>query len=184
MEIWRDVVGFEGLYKVSNYGNVLSVKSNRLLKPFDNKGYLRVQLWKDGKCFKRLVHRLVAEAFLEKPGDGYQVNHKDLNKKNNHVDNLEWVIPEENVRHAIETIDGRRERLKHDMSAIGKKYGYIGAEKSKKPVVQIDVKTGEIINEFSSAREAAKATGSCYKKISAVCLGLRKTHNGYRWAFK
>lgn len=117
-EEWKDVVGFEDYFKISNYGNVFSKRTQRLLKPHKSKsGYVTVATKIGGRggeayCFK--LHRLVAEAFLEKPSqelleaalltkyNKVVVNHKDLNKDNNFVDNLEWCTYKENINHAID----------------------------------------------------------------------------------
>lgn len=107
-EIWKDVADYEGLYIVSNYGNVASVKSDikipRLLKRTINpNGYYIVSLRKDGKARTFLVHRLVAASFIENPENKPFVNHIDGNKKNPRADNLEWVTPAENHDHAMKT---------------------------------------------------------------------------------
>lgn len=185
MEIWKDIKGYEGLYQISDHGNVKNLRTNKLMKPeLLKKGYLRVGLSLNGDRKRFLIHVLVASNFIsEKPSNNSEVNHKDLNKKNNKVDNLEWTTPSENVNHAIINIDGRKERLQKNMSLIGRKYSYIGVEASKKPVQQINKDTGEIIAEFESAREASKKTNSNYKNISQVCNGEKKTHNGYIWKF-
>lgn len=181
---WADIKGFEGLYKVSNYGEVFSIRANKILKPYLNGGYLRIGLSKNGKRTAKMVHVLVAEAFIgEKPFDGAQVNHKDLDRQNNRADNLEWCSGSENVRHCLATAPGRIEKLAASMSEIGKKFGHIGAEAAKKPVMQIDAKSKKMIAVFPSAREAAKQTGASYKNISDVCTGKKKTHRGFVWAF-
>ena len=105
-EIWKDVVGFEGLYKVSNFGNVISTRRNYskgtwYLKPFYNGGYLRVSLVVNCKKKSFLVHRLVAEAFIPNPDNRDTVNHIDGCKTNNHVENLEWTTPSENQIHLV-----------------------------------------------------------------------------------
>lgn len=110
-EIWKDIEGYEGLYQVSNLGNVKSLRKRidkgkchryfdeKILKPIEtNRGYLRVKLCKDRKIKKIRVHRLVAEAFIKRPE--LEVNHIDGNKKNNKVENLEWVTQRENKQHA------------------------------------------------------------------------------------
>ena len=91
MEEWKNVIGYEGLYEVSNMGNVRNVRRNTLLKLSKNKyGYIRVFLYKNGISTGFQVHRLVAQAFLPNPDNLPQVNHKDEDKSNNRVDNLEW----------------------------------------------------------------------------------------------
>ena len=99
-EQWRPVVGYEGLYEVSSYGNVRSIKRDIILKPRDNGVYLRVNLYKNGKLKGCSVHRLVAEAFIPNPENLETVNHIDEDKTNNHVYNLEWMTRKENVRHS------------------------------------------------------------------------------------
>lgn len=104
-EQWKDIKGYEGLYEVSNFGNVRSLdrvirskhngtmlRKGRILTPFyeEKKGYYQVSLSKDGKNKKHRVHRLVASAFLDNPHNYTDVNHKDEVKTNNNVDNLEW----------------------------------------------------------------------------------------------
>jgi hypothetical protein len=114
MEIWKPIEGYETLYEVSNYGRVKSKerfttgKRNRklpskILKPFENNGYLRVSLCKDGKSRDIRVHRLVAIAFIENHQNKPYINHKDGNPGNNHFTNLEWCTQKENIRHAYKT---------------------------------------------------------------------------------
>ena len=115
LETWRSVVGYEGLYKVSNRGRVKSI--TRLVKRkketqrvpgkimalgLHTGGYLIVNLSKDGRRSYPFVHRLVAEVFIRNPKNKPQVNHKDANKQNNSTVNLEWVTQEENTKHAVE----------------------------------------------------------------------------------
>ena len=89
-EIWVDIKGYEGQYQVSNTGYVKSIKRNRILKTTNVKGYLQISLSDHGNIKKRLVHRLVAEAFIPNLDDLPYVNHKDENTMNNSVENLEW----------------------------------------------------------------------------------------------
>lgn len=118
MEIWKSCVGLEGLYEVSNLGNVKSVERMvthycgglkkspaKLLKPGKGKnGYLTLSLCVDGEKSNHSVHRLVALAFIENPDHKTQVNHKDGNKHNNVAQNLEWVTVSENAKHAYSVL--------------------------------------------------------------------------------
>lgn len=102
MELWKDIKGYEGHYQISNSGEVKSLKKNRQ-KILSNRvnafGYHHVSLLKDGKTKEKLVHRLVAEHFLNET-EKETVNHIDCNKINNHVDNLEWATRSEQMIHA------------------------------------------------------------------------------------
>jgi len=108
-EEWRDVVGFEGFYQVSNLGRIRSVarictdgkEVKGQIRKVQGSTYLSIDLWKDGKNFNKSVHRIVAEAFLPNPSNLPEVNHKDSNPQNNSVDNLEWVTCSENSRHRL-----------------------------------------------------------------------------------
>ena len=97
MEIFKDIKGYPG-YQISNFGRIWSNKSNRYLNPFlNNAGYRAINLIAiNGKRKGELIHRLVALAFIDNPDKKPEVNHKDRNKENNHVDNLEWVTHGEN----------------------------------------------------------------------------------------
>ena len=109
IEIWKPVKEFEGLYEVSNLGQVRSLnykrtKGTKILKlVIDKDGYLRVNLYKNGKQYNKKVHRLVTAAFIPNPEGKTEVNHIDGNKTNNRVENLEWVTHSENIQHAWES---------------------------------------------------------------------------------
>lgn len=177
--IWKEIKGFEN-YQISNTGLIRN--EEKILSPFDNNGYDRIQLINGDKKQKKLIHRLVAEHFIPNPGNKPQVNHKDLNTKNNDVDNLEWVTNQENVQHAIENIPERRKQLKEGMSIIGKKYGRQNGINSSKAINQYNL-DGELIDTFSSAREAHRELGISYKCISKCCNGNLKTYKGFIWKF-
>ena len=92
-EVWKDIPHYEGLYQISNLGNVWSINNNYLMKPFELKGYLKITLSnKYGKKKQERINRLVALAFLSNPNKYTQVNHIDENKLNNNVNNLECVV--------------------------------------------------------------------------------------------
>ena len=103
IEIWKDIAGYEGLYKVSNKGRVYSYVSNKFLSPAPNEvtGYINVLLTKSKKSKFYPVHRLVAAAFIENPKNAPVVNHIDADRTNNCVDNLEWCTHKENAQHSI-----------------------------------------------------------------------------------
>lgn len=103
-ETWKDIPNYEGIYQVSNLGNVKSLKKNITLKQFgDNYGYLQVILYKKYSRKTGKVHRLVGLAFIDNPEGKPQINHKDGNKHNNHVSNLEWMTNKENKKHAMDS---------------------------------------------------------------------------------
>ena len=99
--IMKDIPGWEGKYACDTKGNVYSYRSNKFLSPSKNKrGYMHVTFINDGKRYDYRVHRLIAMTFLDNFENKPQVNHKDGNKSNNNLYNLEWVTPEENIQHA------------------------------------------------------------------------------------
>ena len=103
MEIWKEISGYNGKYQVSSWGRVRNAETGNILKPYKNgKGYLKVGLMVKGKKNpeKHRVNRLVAKAFIENPNNLPQVNHKDGNKENNSVTNLEWITNSDNMKHA------------------------------------------------------------------------------------
>ena len=173
-EIWKDVPGYEGLYQVSNMGRVKSLIVSRahpiapriLALSEDRKGYLRCRL-KDRSV---PIHRLVAVAFIQNPGNKPQVNHIDGNKKNNCTENLEWVTNTENQRHAFN---------------LGLKTTSHLTKATSKPVVQYS-KFGNYVAKFKSENEASRKTGICQSSITACCNKKkhRKTAGGYIWRFE
>lgn len=167
-EVWKDIEGYEGLYQVSNLGNVKSlnyqgVSREKILKPFINSdGYKRVMLYKN-KTIKRLsVHRLVAQAFIENPNNYSCVNHKDENNQNNVVSNLEWCTYKYNNNFGT-----RNARIVKALS---------------KQVYQYS-KDGELIAVWESTNEAGR-NGYNQGSVVSCCNGKLKTHKGYIWSYE
>jgi len=102
-ERWRKVVGYEGLYEVSDCGNLRNEKTGKGLLKRNSKGYLVIDLHKEGERKSFRVHRLVAQAFIKNPDNLSQVNHIDGRKMNNYRSNLEWNSPKQNIRHSVLT---------------------------------------------------------------------------------
>lgn len=121
--IWKDIPSYEGLYLINCNGDVLSLHSGKIRKStLSGKGYRKISLTGNNhKKTQHLIHRLVAEVFLTKPSDSMnEVNHKNLDKTDNRVENLEWVTPEENMRHAYVNgrTDFRRSKRSDNTSGI------------------------------------------------------------------
>lgn len=160
MILWKDVVGYEGIYEVSNDGQVRTHKDKvtytkrhgerkwkqRILKEKNPKGRdVRVSLWKNGKEKTFLVHRLVAYAFIPEVEGKVSINHKDGNPRNNRVENLEWCNHLENNRHAFEN----------------------GLMNTNKHIILVDKKTKEK-HEFISMTRASAFLGRSHNYISSL----------------
>ena len=185
MEQYRTVQGYEGLYEVSNYGRVKSLKfgKEKLLKPqADTKGYLFVDLCKDGKVKHHLVHRLVASTFIENPDNLPQVNHKDENKTNNNVENLEWCSHKDNCNYGT-----RNQRMAEAQRGMTKPWV---AEALSIPIDML-TKSGEFIRQFQSAHEAERWLRSngypsaSNAPINKCCKGRPNfnTAYGFKWCY-
>ena len=175
MEIWKDIKGYEGKYQVSNYGRVKSLNyrhtgNEKLLKPIlQTDGYLYVSLCKPLKRFS--IHRLVAEAFIQNPDNLPEVNHKDENPTNNHVDNLEWCTNKYNINYG-----SRNKRVSESLS---------------KKVYQYTL-DGELVKEWKSTAECGR-NGFQQQNIVRCCKGgfIRNNkwvnvnqHRGYKWTYE
>lgn len=179
--MWKDISGYEGLYQVSHAGEVrrLAVPITKahnagalcrtpplhLLKwiPDCSKGYVRVRLFKQGVWRTFRIHRLVAGAFLENPTRKREVNHKDGNKLNNHVGNLEWVTSSENFKHA----------LKNGFITLarGKRHG------NARAIIQYTL-AGKRIRQFDTIRQALDAL-----HVTSNCLILKHLRGEARTAY-
>lgn len=188
-EIWKDIKGYEGLYQVSNLGNIKRILfvNNKVTKPkertikqtLDGKGnYKTVGLCKNGILKRFNIHRLVAETFIQDKStfksapkedrdliilDDLKVNHKDENKQNNNVENLEWcTVLYNNLYNGRASNVGKQNRIK---------------------VMQYD-KNGDFIKEWEYIGKIEKELGLSHSSISACCKGKQKTCGGYKWEYK
>ena len=169
-EVWKDISGFEGYYQVSNKGRVRSLDrkvwsekrgafyshKGKVLKLTESRGYLHITLRKNYKPITMQVHRLVAEAFIPNPKNLEYINHKDENKNNNRLENLEWCTPKYNV--------------------------YYGENSRIRPVMATNISTGKQTT-YPSIMEAARSGGFNQSTISNVCKGGRKKHGNHYWKY-
>ena len=163
MEKWKTVNNYEN-YAISTYGRLR--KNNKIIKPIKcSNGYLEYALWHNGKRKVVLAHRLVAEHFIDNIDNLPEVNHKDENKNNNNVHNLEWCTSKYNSNY------GSRNKKCRDCN-----------KNSFKNVVQYDL-NGRFVNKFECIADAARAVNGDSSFISRTCKGLSKTAYGYVWKF-
>lgn len=144
------------------------------------KGYKTVVLHKSNKCKTHQVHRLVATAFIPNPYNLPQVNHKDVNKFNNKIDNLEWITNYDNIQHAIQNNCFGKFTEKQYEAVL--KNLEIARKQIIKSVVQYTL-SGEFLNRYNSINEAAEKTHTNASKITACCKGNRKTTNNFKWSY-
>ena len=151
----KDIQGYEGLYAITSCGKVWSYYSKKFLKPLTDKdGYYKICLVKDKQKKTFFIHRLVAMTYLDNPNNLPQVNHKDENKTNNCVQNLEWISPYDNCNYGT-----RNKRISKKVLCI------------------------ELNRVFNSQSEAARELGLDSRNISKCCLGKYKTTGGLHFQF-
>ena len=198
MEIWKDILGYEGLYQVSSYGRIKSLSRKRnngldktiiLKENINNKGYKRINLHKNKKMKSYLVHRLVAQAFIPNPNNYPIINHKDENPSNNHVSNLEWCTYKYNNNYGTKgekiskALKGNRSKDKHpfygrhhsEEAKAKMKMNHADFKEGKHPKARkvICINTGEIFNSLSKATKWCNIKNSC--NIGECCRGKHKT---------
>ena len=172
--IWKDVEGYEGIYQISSFGNVKSkrfwlgnryIYRDRILKTSkSSSGYLQVIFSKDGKTKSKFIHRLVAFAFLENKNNYEEINHKDENKENNNVNNLEWCNRKYNMNYG-----NIKEKL---------------ANKKAKKVAKYN-KNESLLKIYKSIKKASIDNNVQSNAIVACCKHKKgyKTCGGYRWEY-
>lgn len=187
-EIWKDIKGYEGLYQISNLGNVKSLKrittgkkygkhnlKEKILKFIKSGKYYSVHLCKNGKRQATYVHRLVGIAFLENENNYLDINHKDGDTKNNNVENLEWCNRSYNIKHSYKVL----KRTANTKGFID----YI--QKRKRKINQYDLQ-GNFIKEWGCISEAEKFLNQEHTgKICECCKHKhgRKSAFGYKWEY-
>jgi len=161
-EEWRDVLGFEELYQVSNLGKVRTIKNGEaeMSQQENRNGYMTVHLRNKGVERRAMVHRLVAEAFISNPDELRDVNHKNGDKSDNRVENLEWVTHLDNMTHSFRELG-----------------------KNVRHIVQLSL-DGVLIDRWNSITEAAEATGICRTDIGACCRGERTMAGAFEWKYE
>ena len=176
-EIWKDVIGWEKFYQISNYGRIKNkgfkiLRKNGRQQTFKEKIYkatkdasgyygIRSTEKNNGNRTTLRIHRLVAKCFLDNPNNYNYINHIDCNKENNMFYNLEWCTNEYNIKQAW------RDGL---------------CDKQKKKINQYDL-NGNFIRSYESAREAERLGGFRNQNIAFCCKGKQKTHYGYTWKY-
>lgn len=159
-ETWKFCKGYEGLYRISNFGSVFSVRNNRLLSARNVRGYLSVSLCKNGNEKHFYIHRLVAEAFISNPNDWPEVNHKDGDKANNCVNNLEWCTRKYNSKHAHVVLKSFKRTSKRGRVLC--------------------VETGDV---FESTQDVGRKTNISGAAVRMTLCGKNQTCAGYHWEY-
>lgn len=181
-EIWKDIEGYEGEYQVSNFGNVRSLNFmrrgvTRELAKKHSGGYSYVILYKKTKIKRKRIHRLVAETFIPNPDNLPEVNHKDENKENNRIDNLEWCTHQYNFRYTYDRHPEHKERIIQEG---------IKTAKRKQRVVQKDLQ-GNIVAVYRGVHAACQATRSGYYCLLSRLENQNKTkipYRGFLWEYE
>lgn len=178
-EIWKDIDGYEGIYKISNLGRVKSLRMyagnrykyrEKILKPrISSQGYERVSLRKEGKTKDFLVHILVGNAFLDKPDYKCEINHKDTNRRNNIYTNLEWVTHKENQNNPLS--------VQKQLGKNNHMYGKDNYCESKSCIIRC-IETG---SHYRSIREASRKTGIPFSSIQTHLAGNMQNAGGLHW---
>ena len=172
-EIWKPIKGYEGIYDISNYGRIYShprkgTKGGYSYGIESYYGYLCFNL-RNGKRVHKKMHTLVYEAFIGEVPKGYDVHHKDSNKHNNFIWNLELIEHNEHSKHHLE--EHKEKTLKACFN------------KNSKAVIQYTL-DGQFLAEYPSVTEASKQNGIGVSNICICCKGKAKTAGGYIWKYK
>lgn len=176
MEEWKDIIGYEGLYKVNSLGQVMTCRKGRLLSNYNGTlGYVLVKVSKNGVPKNLLVHRLIALYFIpsDDPANKTEVHHIDHNPANCTIENLMWVTPGQNQKYCNQA--GRRRHTRHMLGRGG------ALHPLSIPVLRISERGAE--KRFTCAAEAAVSSGADQSAIHKACKGILKQHKGYKWKY-
>ena len=185
--MWKEIPWTNGAYSAGEDGQIKSNerlgKDGRrlksvILKPWiGNHGYLTVSLMVNGKNYRRLVHRLIAEVFLEDAPPNTEIDHKAGNKLNNAANNLEWVTRKENLRRAknlgLIIISERQREIRSQIAVIGRETG-------KKSIQQFSL-DGKLIKTYEAVLDACRECGFEPSALSRAASGKQETSYGYLW---
>lgn len=197
-EEWKDIVGYEGYYKISNFGKVKSVdrvdKSNHFRKgkelklKTDKNGYKIACLCNKNRRYVK-VHRLVAMAFIPNPENLPQVNHKNEMKDCNYVWNLEWCTAKHNANYGTRTERISLKKIGKSVPLLQGKNNHFygkhftrGINPNAKKVIQYDL-SGNLIKQYDCAKDAADEIGVSPSAITTCCRGIHKSSKGYIWKY-
>lgn len=169
-EIWKPIKGYEGLYEAGTSGLIRNAKTKEIKSTRPNeRGYLVVELYKGNVRNHKLVHQLIAKTFIPEEQWNESINHKDEDKQNNRIDNLEFCTMIENIKYGTRGLRSGLARFNHPL-------------RSKK-ILQL-TKNGVIIKEWCSIAEAYRQTKICRQNIVKCLKGLRNHAGGYQWKYK
>lgn len=217
-EIWKDIQGYEGLYQISNLGRIKSLERDiiysngkiqhykgKILTPNSDKDdYKTIKLCKNGIIKRYLVHRLIAITFIPNPDNLPCVNHKDENKQNNNIENLEWCSVAYNncygsrLEKLSSKMKGRKvsEETKQKIRVSKKLINRPVSEKHHQSIIKSNKETkgkkvlqyslnGDLIKVWNTTREVDVEFGkSVHSSISRCCMGKQKTAQGFIWKYK
>lgn len=182
-ERWKDVVGYEGLYQVSNFGRVKSFYNGKekILKPsIGNTGYLYINLCKNGKHYTKTVHRLIATTFISNTENKDYIDHINTDRTDNRVCNLRWVTRIENNNNSLT----RKHNKESKQGDKGYYYGKFGKEHPNSiPILQFNL-NNEFIREWECSMEIQRELNIYHSNITKCCKGIQKTAGGYVWRYK
>ena len=178
-EIWKPVKGYEGLYEVSNLGRVKTLvkKGNRnefVMTPTHSKyGYMSIHLYKNTERKRKLVHRLIAIAFIENPENKATINHENGVHDDNRIENLTWATQKENNQHAYDVLKRK-----------GPSTGKFGKDNPGSKIIYQLSMDGKVLKKFYGLRDAGRQMNLNYKNISGAALGSTKSCGGYKWQYE